>query len=361
MRIKHVLPSLDLGGMERLVIALTADATADGHDVVVASAPGAWVPRVTEAGAAHLALPVTSRHSPFRSATATVLLARGIRRLRPHVLHAHNVRATALARAAMVATHHRAVLMPTLHGLAPSDYAGARRVLGWTAHRVIACAPSVARSLQAAGFPGARIDVITNGAALRPAGNQREAELRAALQLGSAPLVVGIGRLVEQKNWPVFIEAAGRLEGPDFVVAGEGPLRHELANLARRCGDRVRFLGTVDDIPALIGLASCVVSTSTWEGLPLALLEALSLGVPVVTTAVDGVTDLVPSTAAVFVPPGDPTAVAEAISKVLVDKATAVELGNNALLAASSWNPDLMLARYRNAYRAACAGEPRWA
>jgi glycosyltransferase involved in cell wall biosynthesis len=361
MRILHVLPSLAPGGMERLVVQLTADATGRGHDVVVASATGAWVPRVREAGAAHLALPATSRHSPFGSATATVLLARGIRHMRPHILHAHNVRATVLARGAMVLSHHRAVLMPTLHGLAPSDYAGAGRVLGWTAHRVIACAPSVARSLEAAGFPGARIDVITNGAALRPAGNQRQEELRAALQLGSAPLVVGIGRLVEQKNWPVFIEAAGYVEGPDFVVAGEGPLRHELADLARRSGDRVKFLGTVDDIAALMGMASCVVSTSAWEGLPLTLLEALSLGVPVVATAVDGITDLVPSTAALFVPPGNPTAVAEAISKVLADDATAVQLGRNALLAASRWSPDLMLDRYRNAYTAACAGEPRWA
>jgi len=357
MRILHVLPSLAPGGMERLVLQLTADATGHGDSVVVASAPGAWVPKVIEAGAAHVALPVTSRDSPFgtATATATVLLARCIRHVRPHVVHAHNVRATALARVAIVLSHHRAVLMPTLHGLAPSDYAGARRVLGWTAHRV------VARSLAAAGFPGTRIEVITNGAALRPAGNQRQADLRAALQLGSAPLVVGIGRLVEQKNWPVFIEAAGSVEGPAFVVAGEGPLRRELTDLARRSGDRVRFLGTVDDIAALMGMASCVVSTSVWEGLPLTLLEALSLGVPVVATAIDGVMDLVPATAALLVPPGDPTAVAEAISRVLADDGTALQLGNNALLAAPSWSPDLMLYRYRNAYTAACAGEPRWA
>jgi glycosyltransferase involved in cell wall biosynthesis len=361
MRILHVLPSLAPGGMERLVIQLTADATGHGDSVVVASAPGAWVAKVEEAGAAHVALPATSRDSPFGLATATARLARCIRHMRPHVVHAHNVRATALSRAAIVLSHHRAVLMPTLHGVAPRDYAGARRILRWTAHRVIACAPTVAHSLEAAGFQRARIDIITNGAALRPAGAQRQADLRTALQLGSAPLVVGIGRLVEQKNWPVFIEAAGRVEGAAFVVAGEGTLRQDLTDLARRSGNRVKFLGQVDDVAALVGLASCVVSTSTWEGLPLTLLEALSLGAPVVATAVQGATDLVPATAALFVPPGDPTAVAEAISKILADDGTAMQLGNNALLAAPSWGPDLMLDRYRNAYRAACAGEPRWA
>ena len=89
-----------------------------------------------------------------------------------------------------------------------------------------------------------------------PGGLKRQAALRAALQLGSGPLVVGIGRLVEQKSWPVFIEAADRLEGPSFAVAGDGPLRQELTDLARRSGNRVRFLGVVDDIAALVGLAS---------------------------------------------------------------------------------------------------------
>jgi len=360
MRILHVLPSLEPGGMERLVIQLTADASRLGDSVVVASASGAWVDKVVEAGAAHLALPATSRHSPFGVATATATLARCIRRIRPHVVHAHNVRATALARVAIVLSRHRTVLVPTVHGLAPRDYARARRILRWTTPRVIACAPSVARSLEAAGFPGERIDVITNGAALRPAGDERQADLRAALQLGSAPLVVGIGRLVEQKNWPLFIEAAGRLDAPTFVVAGDGPLRDGLTHLARRCGNRVRFLGMVDDIAALIGMASCVVSTSSWEGLPLTLLEALSLGVPVVATAAEGAIDLIPPTAALFVPPGDGAAVAAAISKILTDAGTAMQLRNNALTAAPRWGPELMLDRYRKAYEAACTGGVRW-
>jgi glycosyltransferase involved in cell wall biosynthesis len=361
VRILHVLPSLGPGGMERLVIQLTADATGRGDTVVVASAPGAWVTKVIEAGAAHVALPVTSRQSSFGTASATLVLAGCIRRVRPHVVHAHNVRATAMARAAIVLSRRRAVLMPTLHGLAPTDYGGAARVLRRAAPRVIACAPSVGRALEAAGFPGPRIDVITNGAALRPAGAQRQADLRAVLGLGSAPLVVGIGRLVEQKNWPAFIDVAGRLEGPAFVVAGDGPLRPVLTDLARRSGDRVNFLGIVDDIAALVGLASCVVSTSIWEGLPLTLLEALSLGAPVVATAVEGVTDVVPPTAALFVPPGDTAAVAAAITTILADDIMAIELGSRALLAAPGWGLDLMLDRYRNAYKAASAGEPRWA
>jgi glycosyltransferase involved in cell wall biosynthesis len=293
-------------------------------------------------------------------ASAVALLGRGMRKLRPHVVHSHNVRATVLARFALLTARHQAALVPTLHGVDPREYRAANRAFSLTTRRVIACAPAVARSLQAAGFPADGIDVITNGAALLPAGYERQGKLRESLALGERPLVVGIGRLTKQKNWPVFIEAASRLNGPAFAIAGEGPLRQQLAGLASRRGSPVRFLGVVDDIAALIGIASCVVSTSTWEGLPLALLEALSLGAPVVATAVDGITDLVPPGAALLVPPGDPAAVSAAISRVLSDDNLAASLRDTALDAAVAWRPERMLSQYRSAYQAAAAGKPRW-
>jgi glycosyltransferase involved in cell wall biosynthesis len=356
-----VLPELSPGGMEKLVIQLAQDAVRRGDHVAVASGQGAWVARLTQAGARHVALPASSRRAAASMAAATARLAGSIRRLRPEIVHAHNVRATVLARLALAGARHRAVLMPTLHGMHPADYILASRILYRMAPRVITCAPSVGRSLEAAGFPRARIDVITNGAALVPADLRCQEELRQRMRLGRRPLVLGIGRLVEQKDWPVFISAASQLDAPAFAVAGDGPLRTELAALARRSGSRVRFLGLVDDIAALVGISACVVSTSRWEGLPLALLEVLSLGVPVVTTAVDGVTDLVPADAALLVPSGDPAAVRAAISRVLSDSELAENLRRNARAASLSWRPERMLLQYADAYRAATAGAACWA
>jgi glycosyltransferase involved in cell wall biosynthesis len=360
MRILHVLPHLSPGGMEKLVIQLAQDAARRGDQVAVASGPGAWVTRVAEVGAEHVALPANSRRSAVSMAAATGRLAAYIRNLRPQVVHSHNVRATTLARLALVGAGHRAVLMPTLHGVHPAEYAAASRILRRMARRVITCAPSVGRSLEAAGFPSTRIDVITNGAVLQPAGPRRQEVLRQSLRLGRGQLALGIGRLVEQKNWPAFIAAASQLDGPSFAVAGDGPLRAELSELARRSGSRVRFLGPVDDIAALVGLSACVVSTSTWEGLPLALLEALSLGAPAVATAVDGVTDVVPSDAALLVPPGDPSAVSVAISRILASPQLAEDLRQRARAAAVAWGPERMLLQYKNAYRAAESGRVCW-
>lgn len=355
MRIMHVLPYLGSGGLERLVIQLVADAVAHGDAVTVVSAEGVWVEQVVSAGAVHVPIPSMRSRSTCDTTVAAVRVARCLREMRPDLVHAHNVRATVMARSGLVLAGRRAALMPTLHGLAPSDYPGAARILRRLARRVIACAPSVARSLAAAGFPRERIDVITNGAALRPAGPDRQAALRDSLSLGPGPLVVGIGRLVDQKAWPVLIEAARHLDGPAFVVAGVGGLRADLEAHAASAGGRVRFVGHVDDIAALVGLASCVVSTSSWEGLPLALLEALSLGVPVVATAVDSITDLVPAEAALLIPAEDPAAAAVAINRILTDRDLAARLGRAALLAAPQWAPQEMLRRYRAAYRAAVA------
>lgn len=158
----------------------------------------------------------------------------------------------------------------------------------------------------------------------------------------------------------MLIQAAHMLDGPAFAVAGDGPLRRDLADLAARYGNRVRFVGTVDDIAALMGLARCVVCTSAWEGLPLTLLEALSLGTPVVATAVDGVTDVVPRDAALLVEPDDPAAISAAISRILASEQLAEELRRKALAAAPTWRPETMLARYRSAYLSALAGAPGW-
>jgi glycosyltransferase involved in cell wall biosynthesis len=169
--------------------------------------------------------------------------------------------------------------------------------------------------------------------------------------------VLGIGRLVEQKAWPTLIEAARQFHDVDVLVAGDGPLRAELETAAVTSGNRVRFVGPVERPAALIGLAQCVVSTAVWEGLPLALLEALTLGAPVVATAVDGVADVVPGHAALLVPPGDPAAVAAAVNRVLTEPGLAERLSRAACGASGAWALDTMLTRYHAGY-AACVTAP---
>jgi glycosyltransferase involved in cell wall biosynthesis len=222
---------------------------------------------------------------------------------------------------------------------------------------VIACAPAVGRSLLSAGFPARRLEVITNGVAVEPPSEAELAAARRRFAVSRRPLVVGIGRLVTQKAWPTLIEAARWLQDVDVLVAGDGPLRAELEAAAATAGNRVRFVGPVERPAALVGLARCVVATAAWEGLPLALLEALTLGAPVVATAVDGVADVVPPDAAMLVPPGDPVAVAAAVNRVLAEPELAARLSRAARDVSGAWALEEMLARYRARY-AACVTLP---
>jgi len=356
MRLLLVVAAMRHGGAERIVVQLAADAVRRGDAVTVASAGGPWVEQVRAAGARHELVPLDRRSAPA-TLRAAGRLAAVLRRFRPEVVHAHNVRAALAAALALARPGRRPPLLTTLHGLAPTDYPAAARLLRLAGGPVVACAPAVGRSLLAAGFPASRLEVIANGVAVEPPSEAELAAMRRRLAVGSRPLAVGIGRLAAQKAWPTLIEAARSIEGADVLVAGDGPLRAELEAAAAAAGDRVRFVGPVEGPAALVGLARCVVSTSAWEGLPLALLEALALGAPVVATAVDGVTDVVPPDAALLVPAGDPAAVAAAVNRVLTEPGLAERLSRAARGASGAWALDTMLSRYRERY-AACATVP---
>jgi glycosyltransferase involved in cell wall biosynthesis len=357
MRLLLVVAAMRHGGAERIVVQLSADAVRHGDTVTVASAGGPWVEQVRAAGADHVLVPLDRRSAPA-TLGAAIRLAGVVRRFRPELVHAQNVRATVAAALALARPGRRPALLTTLHGLAPQDYHSAARLLRLAGSKVIACAPAVGRALLAAGFPAGRLEVVTNGVAVEPPSEAELAAARRRFGVGGRALVVGIGRLVPQKAWSTLIEAARQLHDVDVLVAGDGPLRAELEAAAAAAGSLVRFVGPVERPAALVALAHCVVSTAAWEGLPLALLEALTLGAPVVATAVGGVADVVPPDAAVLVPPGDATAVATAVNRVLADPALAERLSRAARAASGAWALDTMLAGYRARYAARLTATP---
>jgi glycosyltransferase involved in cell wall biosynthesis len=145
------------------------------------------------------------------------------------------------------------------------------------------------------GAPRARIQVVPNAIDV-----QRFHP--AAEPPGTAPaLIVTVGRLVEQKNHALFLEAAARLASEfaqvRFVIVGDGPLRSALAERARALGvaDRVTFAGERHDVEAILRGAALFWLTSRWEGMPNVLLEAMASGVPPIATDVGGVRELVRS------------------------------------------------------------------
>jgi glycosyltransferase involved in cell wall biosynthesis len=151
-----------------------------------------------------------------------------------------------------------------------------------------------------------------------------------------APVVGTIGTLRAQKALDVFVAAVAKLkeDHPDLraLVAGggdSGPLERE----ARRLGieDRVFFLGRRDDVPDVLASLDVVLSSSDYEGSPLALMEAMEAARPIAATAVGGVTDLIEDGVhGLLVPPRDPAALARAADTLLRDRPAARAMGERA-------------------------------
>jgi glycosyltransferase involved in cell wall biosynthesis len=154
---------------------------------------------------------------------------------------------------------------------------------------------------------------------------RRRIELRTALGVATeAPVVLTVACLKPQKAPRDIIAVAGRVlcREPDayFLIAGDGELRPELEALIRADGlqERVMLLGWRRDISRLLRAADLFLLTSRWEGLPRAILEALLAGLPVVATAVDGVTDVVhDGVNGYVVPVGDTKLMADRLVEIL--------------------------------------------
>jgi glycosyltransferase involved in cell wall biosynthesis len=184
--------------------------------------------------------------------------------------------------------------------------------------------------------PRGRLHLIPNGIDPDlPAGEAARGSARQALGLPSdARAVMVVAKLTEQKGHAVLLRAMDPLLRRDprlhLLVVGEGllgdALRAQAAALAG--GDRVHFLGERSEARDLLAAADLFVLPSLWEGLPMALLEAMAAGLPVVATAVSGTRDVVvDGVTGILVTPGEVEPLTAALHRLVTDDAAAAAMG----------------------------------
>ncbi len=149
--------------------------------------------------------------------------------------------------------------------------------------------------------------------------------------------ILTVGRLTEQKGHRYLIAAVAAVVSVHpqvhFLFVGEGELDAELKAQAEQSGygAHIHFLGKRQDVSALLAKADMFVLPSLWEGLSIALLEAMAAAKPIVATAVSGTTQvMLPNKTGLIVPPHDSTALAEAINQFLADPLKAQAMGQAA-------------------------------
>lgn len=203
-----------------------------------------------------------------------------------------------------------------------------------------------------------RIVEIPNGVAL-PASVDAPAPAPADDPRGNGPLVGMVGRLSWKKGYPIALEAAAllreRIPGLRFDIVGDGEQRAELEQRARALGlgGTVRFLGQRRDVADLMRTFDCYVLSSVIEGMPNALLEAMALGRPVVTTSAGGSAEIVvDGSSGLVVPPNDARALADAVERVLRDPALARRLAEQGeRRVREQFSLDAMLRSFDQLYR----------
>ncbi|MFV0258379.1 MAG: glycosyltransferase [Acidimicrobiales bacterium] len=191
-------------------------------------------------------------------------------------------------------------------------------------------------------------------------------DARRALGLDPDRPVVGtVGNLTAKKDHRTLLRAVAdeRVDpGVQLLIVGSGPLDAELRRYAAELGidERVWFLGTRSDVFALLALLDVFVLSSRFEGFPIALVEAMVSGVPVVSTAVGGVPELiVDHDNGRLVPPGRPGPLGAAITDLLTDRAAASRMAAAGRAAGERLDLRHAVTALESLYTEALAGSPR--
>lgn len=341
LRIVHIVGTLELGGIERLVTdwCLRLLGTHDVSVVCLLGKRGPFVEVLEQAG-----VRVVGFQRPASGLGMIMPLARTLRGLQPDVIHTHC--AWSMFQQVLAAEFSGSgALVLTVH----SQYrfgsrfaAVRRRVLArvWTkrVHSVVAISEAVNHWTQSwLGLKPASVTTIFNGvdlAMFSPGAGDLGVECGLSIPK-DVPIVVAVGSLTEHKDVGMLIKACALIKqkGVDFrfLIIGEGPRSGVLEALSRDLGlaKEVLFLGLRSDIPSILRGSQVFVHGSKREGFGLVVAEAQACELPVVSTAVGGVPEIVEDgVTGLLVAVGDSVALAAAVTQLLDEPAMAREMGS---------------------------------
>ena len=358
LRIAHVGDSMEMGGAEKLTATLCRLQRDRGH---IASVHCLY--RLGQLGEELRAEGFeVILHHPCSFLQLVRGLYKSFRRSRPDVVHCHNATAAIIAalpaRLAGVKT-----VIATRHGLVKPPYQIRRELKFAIASRwcdwIVGVCEGTRTNLLAAPFAARdRIIHIYNGAL--------PADIRAVPQPKKGFTLLYVGRLAPLKDHATLLQAVAltRMHHPDVQlwIVGDGPLAFSLRKLSFDLGLNgcVTFFGEQADVSPFMLAADLFVSSSVTEGLPVSLLEAMSVGLPAVVTDVGGMGEIARLSGAVtLVPSSDPQGMAAALSGAIARRQDLPKMGQMASYCYEQYfRPERMLDDYMSLYNRGVSHNP---
>lgn len=347
------------GGIARHVAQVTAALDGDGFVVDVAGPPNVPIAMPKPL------IPAVIPDGPTGHRKAVARLRGIIRDGDYGVVHAHGLRAG--IDAGIAARGERTPSLMTVHNLVRPDVSGRAKAAfyNWAEplavrvnQRTFAVSEEIAGHLRArVAARSRRIEVLYLGVGETPVTTRARRRVREDLGVSSeGRLIVTVARLSAQKAIPVMLRALAHLSGEVMLaIVGRGPdeMRLHTEAVALGVGSRIAWLGWRNDVADYLAAAEVFCLSSNWEGIPLAAQEAMLLGTPVVATDVGGMGELIADrVSGRLVPKGDPIALSEALSEVLLSDELAAKYATAAKRRLQErFSTARMLNRLKEAYR----------
>lgn len=344
-KVAIVIPSLLIGGAQRMVCELIRNLDYDSFEVYLhcfQSGSSDSFLNVIEKTPAHLRLHGPYEHFGFMALYA---LSHSLTKDCPDVIHAHLGGIQASMPWSIL---HSKKTIVTLHSTMPAALNGTalRLVKAAGKNRVKLVAVSSENLIQAQSYLGAdfpNMIAINNGVTL---------EDYYQCDLSSAPCFINVATQDDNKNQALIINAFKQLQiyAPNarLVLVGDGP-RHDHLKEISQGNDAISIVGSSDRVPELLSDANVYVQSSNREGMPLAILEGLASGMPVISTNVGGIKGVVNPHCSVLVEPGQVDQMLDAMIK-LSDYETRLKMGEAARIQSKKFSAALMASKYESLY-----------
>jgi len=337
IKVLHVMTRIPVGGVENqlLHVVRSYDKTRFTPVVVSLSEKGEIGREIEASGAEVIALKGLGHQFSFQLLKDLTSI---IGSVKPHVLRTHQYHANFYGRLAVRRASVPCVVC-SVHNIYTRDRKLHRRLfnryLARYTDKIIAVSEAVREDiLKYDRINPEKIIVITNGVDTERFASSDGTAIRAEFGIPQDAFVVGtVGRLTEQKDQKNLIEAVSRLKlerDIRILISGDGPLMDELKSLSNRLGlgEKTIFAGMRRDIPALLAAMDVFALPSRWEGMPNALLEAMSMGKAIVATPVGGVPDILTNEdTGLLVPVGNVDTLTAAIGRLINDADLGARLG----------------------------------
>lgn len=327
MRILYLLPSLGVGGAEKQALATAERMEARGHTVAVVT----LLPRLADEWPTGVRVESCDvRKNPLSVLAGLFRARRLLRQFQPDLIHSHSYPANLFARLLRLLVPD-VVAISTVHNVYEGGWVrmAAYRLSDGLSRRTVAVSEAAReRFVRLKAVPAAKCRVILNGIDeneyLPEVERRRQMRAEMGVKAGGDFVWISTGRIAPAKDYPnllrAFALARRQIPVARLWVAGGDPHRGlpALQQLAGDLGigDAVEWLGLRRDLPALLDAADAFVMGSAWEGMPLAVGEAMAMAKPVVVTDVGGVRELV-GEAGVVVEARNPAALAGAMTATM--------------------------------------------